>query len=85
MIESNRCEYVLHHDPPSADEEVAKLRLRLRHLSLEQLEDEGLVRWDRDEHVVRKGPRFDELPPESVPDVTDERRGGSGERPPSDR
>ena len=85
MVESNRWEHVLHHDPPSADEDVAKLRLRLRHLSLEQLEDEGLVRWDRDEHVVRKGPRFDELPPEDPIDVPDERRGGSGERTSPDR
>lgn len=50
-------------DPPSADEDVAKLRLVLRHLSLSELERAGLVRWDRDEHIVRKGPCFDDKRP----------------------
>lgn len=45
-------------DPPSATEDVARLRLRVRHLSLSELETEGVVEWDRDEHIVRKGPRF---------------------------
>lgn len=43
-------------DPPSAEEDVAKLRLELRDSSLEQLEDIGLVKWDRESNVVRKGP-----------------------------
>ena len=80
MTDSNWCGRV-HDDPPSADEDVAKLRLQLRHLSLEQLEERGLVRWERDEHVVRKGPRFTDPPGESP----DGRRGGAGGRPSSDR
>lgn len=47
------------YDPPSADEDVEKLRLQLNHLSLEELEEKESVKWDRDEHVVRKGPNFD--------------------------
>ncbi len=50
-------------DPPSADEDVAKLRLRLSDLSLSELEQEGLVNWNRDEHIVTKGPHFDEKRP----------------------
>jgi len=47
-------------DPPSADEAVAKLRLQLRHFALEDLIEDGYVRWNRDEGAVVKGPRFDE-------------------------
>lgn len=46
-------------DPPSATEDVARLRLQLRHLSLSELEEDGLVNWDRNKHIVRKGPQFD--------------------------
>lgn len=45
-------------DPPSATEDVARLRLRARHLSLSELEAAEVVEWDRDEHIVRKGRRF---------------------------
>ena len=45
-------------DPPSATEDVARLRLRLRHLSLSELEIEEVIVWDREEHIVRKGRRF---------------------------
>jgi hypothetical protein len=48
-------------EPPSATEEVAKLRLRACHRSLSELEAEEVLEWDRDAHVVRKGPRFDEV------------------------
>lgn len=51
---------ILRDDPPSADEAVAKFRLLRRDQSLAQLEDEGLVIWDRDEDVVKRGPNFDE-------------------------
>ncbi|MGQ4556864.1 HalOD1 output domain-containing protein [Halobellus sp. GM3] len=50
---------LLHTDLPSANEEVAKLRLQLTHLSLSELEDGGLVVLDRNENVVRKGENFD--------------------------
>ncbi|MFD1564359.1 hypothetical protein ACFR99_12455 [Haloarchaeobius amylolyticus] len=54
----------LRNDPLSANEDVAKLCLQLRHISLEELEEQGLVRWERDEHLVTKGPLFDEKRPE---------------------
>ena len=50
---------MLNTDLPSANEEVAKLRLQLNDLSLSELEDEGLVVLDRNENVVRKGENFD--------------------------
>ena len=46
-------------DPPSVDEDVAKLRLQLSHLSLFDLENKGIVSWDRGQNVVKKGPQFD--------------------------
>lgn len=49
------------NDPPSADENVARLRLVLRNTPLSTLEEYGLVTYDRDENVVRKGPRFDAI------------------------
>lgn len=47
-------------DIPSANEDVAKLRLQLRQFSLSELEAMEIVTLDRDENVVRKGRRFDE-------------------------
>ena len=58
---------MLNNDPPSADEDVARLRLVLRNTSLSTLEEHGLVTHDRDENVVRKGPRFDAINPLSNP------------------
>ena len=60
MTENSIPEDAHRNDPPSADEDLAKLRLQLNHLSLEELEEKALVRWDGDEHVVRKGSNFDE-------------------------
>lgn len=54
----------LRNDPSSADEEVAKLRLQLSHFSLSELEQRGLVNWDRDQHIVMIDPDFDEKRPE---------------------
>ena len=51
---------VLHNDPQSADEEVAKLRLQLNYFSLSELESKGLVHWNREKNIVTKGPQFDE-------------------------
>lgn len=50
-------------DPPSADEAVARLRLQLRHKSVEELEADGLVEWDKENNVVRRGPNFDQERP----------------------
>jgi hypothetical protein len=42
---------------------VARLRLALRQTDLSTLEEHGFVTWDRDENIVKKGPRFDALTP----------------------
>lgn len=34
-----------------------------RHVHLPKLADYGLIEWDRDEQMVTKGPRFDEIEP----------------------
>ncbi|RLM88208.1 hypothetical protein [Haloarcula sp. Atlit-7R] len=47
-------------DLPSANEDVAKLRLELLHRSLKELEEAGLVRLDRQEQTVKKGPKFND-------------------------
>lgn len=60
MTENSTSRSTVYNEPPSANEAVAKLRLELNHRPVEELEKEGLVRWDRDEHVVKKGPKFDE-------------------------
>jgi len=44
---------------PSADEEVARLRLQLDQKSLKELVRLDLVEWDRGNHVIKKGPNFD--------------------------
>lgn len=59
MVENNIPGGTWREEPPSATEDVAKLRLQLRHLSLAELEWVGLVSWDRDDHVVRRGPHLD--------------------------
>lgn len=50
-------------DPPSADEDVARLRLQLSQKSLEELVKKGLVEWDKKNNVIRKGPGFDKEQP----------------------
>jgi len=59
MSDSTAPHDVLGNDPPSANEDVAKLRLQLKHFSLPELESKRLVEWDKDEHLVTKGPQFD--------------------------
>ncbi|UPV77105.1 hypothetical protein M0R89_22065 (plasmid) [Halorussus limi] len=49
----------LHDNLSSADEDVAKLRLQMSHKSVEELVEDGLVKWDKEANVVVKGPRFD--------------------------
>jgi hypothetical protein len=45
---------------PSANEDVAKLRLQLNQFSLSELVSKGLVEWEKDDNIVTKGPQFDE-------------------------
>ncbi|PAU81475.1 hypothetical protein CK500_14310 [Halorubrum salipaludis] len=46
--------------PPSATEKVAKLRLHLRHRSLQELEQRNIVEYDGDDDLVKEGLRFRE-------------------------
>lgn len=64
MNEKNTPEDEARTDPPSVTEDVAKLRLQLSHYSLSELEQEGLVKWEKDEQIVKEGPKFDEKKPE---------------------
>lgn len=41
----------------------ADLAVQMVHVHLPKLEAAGYVRWDREEGVVRRGPRFGELEP----------------------
>lgn len=60
---------MLHPDPPSADENVARLRLELCHTELSTLVELKFLVYDQDENIVRKGPRFyDILPLSELPD-----------------
>ncbi|GAA0250250.1 transcriptional regulator [Haladaptatus pallidirubidus] len=60
---------MLENDAPSADEEVARLRLALHHTKLSTLVKHGFLTWDYDENLVKKGPRFDAITPLSdLPD-----------------
>lgn len=64
MTENSEAADAYRDDPVSADEDVAKLRLQLKDYSLEQLEAIGLVEWDREANIVRRGPYFgDKKPP----------------------
>lgn len=58
MIESKQRKDDRREDPLSTNESVARLRLRLNHKSLLELEEDGVVRWDRDSNVVSEGPNF---------------------------
>lgn len=46
-----------------ADEDLATLRTQIRHVHLPKLEAAGLVEWDREANVLRRGPRFAEIRP----------------------
>lgn len=47
-------------EPPSADEAVAKLRLWFHHhYSLQEVEMQDILQWDRTEHVIKKGKQFE--------------------------
>ena len=46
-----------------ADEELAQFRIQMKHTHLPKLADAGVIDWDREAGVVRKGPEFDELRP----------------------
>jgi len=45
------------------DDDLATFRTQMRHVHLPKLEDAGLVEWDREANVLRRGPRFEEIRP----------------------
>ena len=47
-------------DTPSANEDVAKLRLQLNKFSLPELVSKGLVEWKKNDNIVTEGYQFDE-------------------------
>lgn len=53
----------LRNDPVSADIGGVRLRFQFRKLSIEHVEYEGMVEWNRENDVVRKGPDFAEKHP----------------------
>ena len=50
-------------DGETNDEELTALLIEMEHVHLPKLEDYGFIEWNRDEHVVVKGPKFDEVRP----------------------
>ncbi|WP_227380899.1 hypothetical protein [Haladaptatus halobius] len=54
---------MLEDDPTFVDEDVARLRLTLRHTNLSTLVEHGFLIWDHDENIVKKGSRFDAVTP----------------------
>lgn len=60
---SREAEPVLWRDETLGCEEHVTLCYELHHVILPELEDEGLVEFDRGNDQVKRGPRFDEVRP----------------------
>lgn len=45
------------------DDDLELFTTALYHTHLPRLADAGFIEWDRDEDVIRRGPRFDEVAP----------------------
>ncbi|MFB6107593.1 MAG: winged helix-turn-helix domain-containing protein [Haloplanus sp.] len=50
-------------DAPAGAEDEQKRHIRLHHVHLPQLDEAGLVDWDRDRNQVRRGPHFEAVRP----------------------
>lgn len=50
-------------DVATDDDDLELLTTELYHVHLPQLADAGYVEWDKDAHVVRRGPNFAEIAP----------------------
>ena len=61
-----------HLSSTRAVDDADETLVRLHHVHLPKLADFGFVEWDRDAHVVARGPRFDEIRP--VLELLDGRR-----------
>lgn len=53
-------------------EQLAELQIEMCHNHLPRLEEAGFITWDREQHVVEKGPQFEEIKP--VLDLFEENR-----------
>ncbi|WP_157744249.1 hypothetical protein [Halopenitus persicus] len=60
MVKQSSSPHRPRDDVPSDNEEVAKLRLILNHKPLSALIEHGLVKIDKENEVVVKGPNFEE-------------------------
>lgn len=45
------------------ERELEKLRTEMTQIHLPKMEDAGFIRWDRDTHMITRGPQFDEIAP----------------------
>lgn len=45
------------------ERELRRLRTELHHTHLPKLSDADYIQWDRENNVVEKGPKFDEIEP----------------------
>ncbi|WP_255152661.1 DUF7344 domain-containing protein [Halorarius halobius] len=50
-------------DEPKPKDEELELLLDFRHYHLPELEDKGLIDYDRENNVITKGPNFEEIKP----------------------
>lgn len=50
-------------DLTTNDTEHEAMRVQLNHVHLPKLEELGVIEWNRDAHVVTRGPTFEELRP----------------------
>ncbi len=50
-------------DIETVDTEATRLLIEMEHTHLPLLEDYGFINWDRDNHEVTKGPKFDDIRP----------------------
>lgn len=45
------------------DADVEEILMQMTHIHLPKLEADGFINWDQEEHVVTKGPNFEEVRP----------------------
>ncbi|PCR90492.1 transcriptional regulator [Natrinema ejinorense] len=45
------------------DVDLEELLIHMTHVHLPKLEADGFINWDKEDHVVTKGPNFEEIRP----------------------